>query len=172
MSLNLDKVESTPLNPTEKKRQKVACFDEYYSYKTKKKEFITTSQLDKICDDLVDWVTREEEALKIKQFIALKGIPYGTWHNWIEKSEKLKMAVEQAKMIIGNRREVGAITRKFDSGNTMFMMPHYDHDWEQMLRLRAEISEKKDGSKGPGWVVLEKMPETELVKRKEELDGK
>ena len=160
-------IENSHSNPKEPSSQKVALIDEYHNFLSFKKEILTTSTLDRICQELIEWVCKEEEAIKINQFLALKGIPYGTWHNWMEKSEKLKEYVAHAKMIIGNRRELGAITRKFDSGNTIFMMPAYDVDWEKMLRLRAEIAEKKENSKGPGWVIIEKAANTDMVPVKE-----
>ena len=171
MKIKMEKVESSPLNPKEKKGQKIACIDEYYSYKSKKKEILTTTSLERICDELVEWATKEDDAIKINQFLALKGIPYGTWHNWIEKNEILRNAVAHAKMIIGNRREYGAMTRKFEAGNTMYVMSLYDPDWEKMLRLRAEIADKKEDNKGVIFVAVPAIPNTEVVPVKED-DGK
>lgn len=162
------KVASTHSNPKDTTKQKPTMLEEWENDNTFEKEIFTTSTLDRYCKEIVEWARVTEDAIKIQQWLALKGISYDKWNDWCGKYPKLQRAHNSAKMHIGNRRELGAITRKFDSGNTMFMMPAYDPQWENMLRLRAEIAEKKDNQKAPGWVIIEKAATTDMVPIKEE----
>lgn len=162
------KAEALHSHPTESTKQKPTMLEEWENDNTFEKEIFTTSTLDRYCLEITDWAKQDENAIKIQQWLALKGISYDRWNDWCGKYPKLQRAHNMAKMHIGNRREHGAITRKFDSGNTMYMMPAYDAQWEQMLRLRAEIAEKKDNQKAPGWVIIEKTASTDIVPVKEE----
>src|SRR5215475_3187714 len=86
-------------------KQKVTLIDEWHNWGTHKKDFMTNLMLERLCQKLVDWARDDEEAIKIKEFVAKEGIPERTWDTWHDRYECVKEAVRQAKVHLGNRRE-------------------------------------------------------------------
>ena len=140
------------------KKPKVVCLAEYFNFRSFKKEFITNTMLDRLAQELIAYVEGNEEVLKIKDFLAFKGIPEKVWGDWIVKYEILREAHNHAKMILGNRRERGILTRKLVEGSTAFMMPMYDEDWGVMLKRKADLANKVDETGGRQVVVMTVIP--------------
>lgn len=141
------KVTPPQLTEVKEKKPKVVMRDEYKNLNTFENDFITDKMMIKLGKELVDWAKANDDAIKIKQFLADKGISEKKWHDWYTKYDDLREAHDQAKMIIGNRREHGLVTRKYADGPTSFMMPHYDKDWRDEQEHKANLN-KKDGEMG------------------------
>lgn len=148
------------------KKPKVVMLDEYFNFMTFKKDFITNTMMERLAQELVEWASTNDDAIKIKQFCALKGISEKKWHDWYTRYDVLREAHDHAKTIIGNRREAGAMTRKYADGPTTFMLPMYDSDWGEMMERRAKLASKDDDSGGTKVVVMEKYAEVAEVPRR------
>ena len=119
---------------------------------------------ERLAIEIVQWASNDDEALKITQFMFVRGINDRVWRQWCEKSPRLKEATELAKRIIGNRREVGALKNKLNTSVVAFTMPFYDDEWKDETIRRAAL---KEGSSGDGkdsiTVVLNPIPNSEIV---------
>ena len=120
-------------------RPKTIQLDTFTNYKTMLQEPLTTNGLERLCRDLTAWAIGDENALKITQFVEGRGINQGTWTRWVSKYEMLAEANDFAMMCIGTRREIGLITRKFDSQSTTVSMLLYDPQWREIFALKAKL---------------------------------
>lgn len=144
-------------------KQKIVMGEEYFNYRSFKKDFMTNKMMEFLAKELTEYVEGNDEVIKINQFLAFKGISERTWHRWYTKYDFLEEAKEHAKTILGNRREAGLISRKFEPTSTAKMMVIYDKDWIEANR----INKKEEESSGTKVVVLERYPEVASVPRRE-----
>jgi len=153
-----------------KKDKKVSCIDEWDNCVTHKKDFMTNTKLERLCEKLIDWARLDNEAIKVKEFLGAEGIDEETWRKWTQRYDIAREAQAKAKMFLGNRREKGMMTRKYDITSTMRMQGFYDNDWREET-IWLENLKKKDGDGeggGTKFVVIEKYPESPLVPKKKE----
>ena len=146
-----------------KSEEKVKLLEEWYNFTTSTKCILTTTTAERLARELVAWARGDENALKVSQFLEMNGINRRTWNRWCEKYEILRDAYEYALMCIGNRREIGVMTRKFDSSSTSLLMPFYDEDWREALSLRAKYNSPEGLSSGQKFVVIERYPDSPMV---------
>lgn len=151
-------------------KPQVQQLDTYMNHLTFTQEILTTSTAERLARELVAWARTNEDALKIAQFLAERGINRKTWSRWCDKFQILADANDFALMIIGNRREVGLLTRKFDSQSTTVSMLHYDPDWVNMFSTRAKLMHQEGLASGQRIVVIEKFPDSTMVPVKIEQD--
>lgn len=150
-------------------KAKIELLDEYYNFNTFRLMPVSQSTLERLRDNAIKWAVEDKDALKIKQFLILNGITPATWTRWKDKYPEIKEAHEIMLTAIGNRREVGLITRKFEPGSTMKSMVIYDEDWKNIGEWWANLGQKEGISGGQQIVVIEKVPGSPLVpERKDE----
>lgn len=115
--------------------------------------------IERLAVELVKWATHDEKAIKIAMFYTQRGIARGDYTNWMERVPALKIAHETAKEIIGNRRELGGLTKKFDAGMVAFSMPQYDEEWRQNIEWRSQMKAKESSSNGNTAAVINVIAE-------------
>jgi len=84
----------------------------------------------------------------------LKGISRTSFDSLCERNKVLKEARQVVRMIFGNRRELGAINRKYDAATVAFMMPHYDQDWKDMVEWKSKLKNEDQANKGNITIVM------------------
>lgn len=149
------------INPTTPKKENVITRDRDYSpwledyldCFTFKYKPVTQAFIDRISKELVEWAQNDHEALKLSEFFNKKRIPRNTWDAWSRYPE-FKAARSIAVEALGNRREKGAITRKFDAGTVNFMMPMYDKDWREQTEWRAKLKAESEQAPIPQTVIF------------------
>jgi len=104
--------------------------------------------------ELLQWAINEPKAIKMSQWLTLKGLDSKTLWRFCERNDKLKAAYNRALAILGDRREAGGLERKYDSGITIFMMPHYDPDWKAMVEWKAKMAKIDEQQNGGTKVVI------------------
>jgi len=133
-----------------------------FSFKMKP---ITQAFVHRISQELVAWAENDDiGALKVSSFYLKKGISYETWSQWRKKYKEIDHAHKYSTMVIGNRREEGAIRKKFDAGTVNYTMPMYDPEWKELIEWRAKLKEEEKDSGGTKIVILDKIPETPPLK--------
>lgn len=142
--------------------------DEYMDMFSFRKCPVSEAFLDHLATELVDWAKNDDKAIKVTQFLGLKGIHSKTFDRWRDRHPKMQDAYEYALMVIGDRRESGAIYKKFDASIVSFTMPHYDKDWVKQHEWRAKLKETEQQSNETRIVVLEKYPDSPMVPKKKE----
>jgi hypothetical protein len=119
--------------------------------------------VNEVSQDLENWA-ENTPALRINDFLLQRKLSPNIFYGWLEKFPRLKEAYEFALMAIASRREVGAITRKYDSGSALKMMPQYDKDWANMMRFEADLKKQSQGDTAVTINVIEEpIPNSNLV---------
>ena len=160
------KKRSSHRNTTITKGPKVVLLDEWLNFNTYEKSILTTTSIERLARELVEWARSNPDAIKISQFLEERGIHIRSWSKWCNNYPVLSDARDHAKMILGNRREHGVMTRKYEPSSTNFMMINYDAEWAETMKLKTSLLEKAADSGGPQIVVIEKYPESSLVPAK------
>jgi hypothetical protein len=121
--------------------------------------------IQRLATEIIEWAQNDDEALKVSQFFLKKGIGQTTWVTWCSTFPSLQEAHNNARTIIGNRREIGALKKKYDSGIVATSMAHYDKEWREAAEWRASLREKhrQESTSGPQIVIMEKIPTCDLV---------
>jgi hypothetical protein len=132
----LEKLESDALKSDLPKN-----FTTFMNMTTLTKQIATQVWAEKMATKLVKWVEESEDAVTLTEFYRSIGVLSQDFCELSRKYPILEKAQEYARMVIGDRREKGMIKRKFDSGSTAFMMPHYSYDWKKIIEWRASLKQ-------------------------------
>jgi hypothetical protein len=119
--------------------------------------------LEKMAQELVIWAKEDANALKVSQFYLDKGINTNTWAKWCNDYDFFREAHGYAKMIIGNRREAGAVNNKFNAGIVSYTMPIYDPEWKEETVRRASLKDGSNEAKTTITVLTSPIPNSYLV---------
>lgn len=114
---------------------------------------VSDDYLSILAQEYATWACDNHEAYKASEFRTLKKIPGSTWMSWLERNENLMTAHLFVLEVIGNRREIGALTKKLDSSIVSFTMPHYDSEWKQLVEWRSSLREKEKKQEASNFVI-------------------
>lgn len=120
--------------------------EQYLCMFTLRQKPICDAVLEKWAAELLDWAKNCDDALKISQWCTLKGLSTMDLYRFCQRNQVLASAHQRAKEILGDRREMGALKKKYDTTLTAFMMPHYDKDWKEMAEWKAKINKVDDAT--------------------------
>jgi len=128
---------------------------------------VSQSYLLKFALEWVSWASDNEDALTMTQYLNLKRLHQKTIDRWALRCPELTQAHEMVLQIIGDRRERGAITRKFDAAVVLKSMAMYNAKWREIEEWRATMSAKVAAAGGGIQVVeLERYADSPLVPHK------
>lgn len=145
-------------------KPKVVYLDEWVNFNTFERSVQTNLSLERLAKELVDWFKSNPDAIKISQFLEEKGIHQQSWQRWCNLYPVLNEAKEWVKMVIGTRREVGIMTRKYEPGFTAVTMYNYCNEFTEASRMKASIVNRDGGLEGgQKIVVIERFPDSPLV---------
>ena len=144
---------------------------EFLNLHTLKMQPVSDEWLEIFAKELVDWTINDENALTMNGFYVKKGVPSRTVARWRKRSKLFNEAHEFAKMIIGCRRETGALTKKLDAGIVLRTMAMYDEEWKKLEEWRADLKIKEAEKKQPANFIV-RMDSIETIKAKLEKQEK
>jgi hypothetical protein len=127
----------------------------------------TAQYLLALAKELVKWVEDDEEAFRIYKFLRLKKIPTNTYYRWKSSNEDLSDAHDFANMVIAERRERGAILRKYDTGAAFALLAKIDPEWKEMLEWKASLNKPDVNKTGSITVEMLDFPGSPLVPAKQ-----
>ena len=172
------KTTKTINNTSKKKASKkndYRYFDEYKDFFTKRWTPVSERFLERLCDDLIDWASDDsKKALTAEKFWQIKGIPFCRAKEWRDRFPPLKEAYENAKKMIGIRREEGSLLKKFDNSTFFRTALNYSQDFKETSEWDSNLKQKADEKTQAATIqwVLEKFPNSNLVpEKKKEEDG-
>jgi len=141
-------------------------FSEYYNMSTMTKQVASNTWAEKMARHMIDWAENNEDALTLEAFYRSIGMLSQDFCDIARKYPTLEKALQYTRMVIGDRREHGMITRKFDAGSIAYMMPHYKDTWKEMVAWRSSLkqSEGSSGAIRMQYVVVPEIPSSDLVK--------
>lgn len=146
---------NTPVSKKSTKKQgkaletsfaKTSWLTEYIDATLQRSTPLSEQIVDKLADELTEWVKKEDK-LTLRSFLIHKKIPWDTFYVWIDKYPKLKVAHQLAMMNLSERREIGGMTRKFDTGFTLNSMPMYDPMWKEFVQWKASLKDPSSENK-------------------------
>lgn len=133
----------------ENKNQKDASgefvyYGEYYSVHSRQYHATTRRFIEIESQRLVDWAN-QDDSLIIQDFYNKGGYSTGQFYDWCEKFPEFKQAHEYAMSMLGSRRELGAMTRKYDAGTIHRTLGAYSKIWRDQTRELAKLKEDNAG---------------------------
>jgi hypothetical protein len=124
----------------------------------------------------VTFCAGNENVIKISQWYMTVGILPDTWLDYCKRNAIAEQAHQQMLMIIGNRRELDAYTKKADPNTALLTMPLYDKDWKKLCEWRASLRNKDTEKTDQKIIVIERFTnksknnEEEIVIEKKDED--
>jgi|ERR1044072_1623724 hypothetical protein len=150
------------------KGTKIEVLDEYWNYDSMRLVPITQGTMERLIQNGILWARTHPDAIKVSQFLDMNGITKSTWDRWEEKYETIREGNKIIVSILGNKRELGLLTRKYEPGSTAYMMPHYDSDWKKIVEWRTGLTQKTEAAGGTQFVVIPEYGRSPLVPDKKE----
>lgn len=139
--------------------------DEYRDLYTYKKKPVSLPFIERIVIDMFNWAKNNKNALVMHDFFIERGIPLSTVQKWTAKFEIFREALKDTKLVLGSRREKGALKREYDANMVRTVMHRYDPEWREAEVWRAELKQKQDEKTQQHNIewVMEKFPSSKLV---------
>ena len=127
-----------------KKRSKIVPYDYHYDLAMREKP-ISIAAIENLGEALIKWAVHDETARKLRPFFTKRGISSTDVERWSKRSKKFKRSYELAKCAIGDRREDGGLTKKYDPSIVLRSMAKYDKEWRELEQWRSDMknSEKE-----------------------------
>jgi len=142
--------------------------EQYRDLFTMRMKPVPQSFIEKISLELIHWALNNDNALTLKRFFYEHGIPNTYVTKWMKKYPILNEAIDEARFLLGIRREEGALKKIFDAGTMKASLHHYDPAVREDIVWQAELKQKMDEktqNNNISWV-LEKFPSSNLVPEK------
>lgn len=129
-----------PKDSTTEKRGHNDWAESYVEFYTHKRVPAPRSLIIRLAEEMVAWAKNDKNALKVSQFYLEKGIPSSTFDSFVNRYPEFKAAKNEAILLIGNRREIGAIKNKYNSSMITRVQHRYDREW---LTAEKELADVK-----------------------------
>ncbi len=144
-------------------------FDEYHDLFTFKVKPVPYSFLVRMAEEIKAFAD-EPTTLRVNDFYDQKGLDPKDYYRFKEKSPEMQLSHAYLMRKIASRRDIGALTRKFDAGWTEKNQPIYDKDFKDLVEWRASLT-NKEGNKGGSTinVVMQRAEDTDVVPAKKDL---
>lgn len=131
--------------------------DEYYNVHTRQYHPATVKFVESQCIKLKEWAD-QEDSLNLYDFIDNQGYNPATFYKWCDKFPQLHETHQYAIRRLGSRREMGALTRKFDASTVHRTLGYYHYIWRQETAALAKLKEESSQNETKV-VVIERYPE-------------
>ncbi len=151
------------------KKTNYRFLDEYKDLFTKRLVPAPIEFIELLTKQIINWAYNDKKALFLDQFWFSKGIPTATFRDWRKRFPELDEACQEAKLMIGMRRETGAINRKFEPGMIRAVQPMYRPEWKELIEWNSNLKQKADEKTQNNTIqwVLEKFPDSNIVPKKD-----
>jgi len=161
--------DSTALKPTVKTKNpegkgvKPFTFESFTDVFTLKEVAYSEAFIDQMAQDLANWAANDETALSLTQFFSKRGICRATLYRWIEKYPYMKQAHKFALEVIGARRDVGCLTKKYDGGYGKETLPLYSEDYKAWVLEKAKLKDETMAQSGVTFIYAKRFPSIDSV---------
>lgn len=150
---------------------KVHYLEEYRSCFDWKLYPLTERFLEQLSSDLVCWAHTNKDAIRIEDFLSLKGIPTMTFYRWVEKYPKIAEANEEAVMRVTINREQAGLEEKLNPGFVERTMPIYSKKYRDFLEWKMSKQQSAQGqATGTIQVVMQPIDNSNLVPTKKDTE--
>lgn len=129
-------------NTKRRKNSKDRFFDKFTFFKDGKQK---QALLEELGEELIDYCVNTEFCLSVQKFRILKKIPYASWRRYLLTFPTFKEKVEEAKMILGEKRFEMMAKREVDRVVVSHTQWHYQPLWknseERASKLKSEYED-------------------------------
>ena len=125
-------------------------------------EHYRNMEAEKLAQELITDAVTDETILSISTLLLRHQIEREEFRRLIAKYPVLDRAKRIIMLAIGERRELGGLTRKFDTGIVLYSMPFYDTDWKELTEWKAKLTHKENTDQTIR-IITEPIPTSELV---------
>lgn len=157
------KTRKTTKPTTRKSKKQIPVFEDYFDFLSWKQTPISIDGIEKKAEMLVEWATNFDDALIMVQWYNAQGLSGETIKRWKERCPNFGHACNLAKRIIGARRELGGLKKKFDSAMVRSTMPHYSKIWHDLAEWEQSIKKPVEEKSETKVVVIERYPTIEKI---------
>jgi len=147
-------------------KKKGHWYDEYYDLFIFKVKPIPYAYLERLAEDLVAW-SKLDTSLRIESFYDDKGIGEDDYYRFLKRCEPLKHSHDLAIRRIAVRRDLGAMTRKYDGSWIAKTQSYFDKVYREARKFEADLTKDAQDNQAK-IVVMEIMPNSTEVKDKKE----
>jgi hypothetical protein len=132
--------------------------DEYFCLKEMQPRPVTMAYLEMVAEKLVEYADFDD-SLTINKFYRITKIPKDCMQRWKELCPRLNMAYNYALAALGERREEGSITRKYDTGGVWKRQYQFGEEYKQAMEFAAKLAKKDDldDAGGVKFIVMHEM---------------
>ena len=130
-------------------------FKEYFFFRSKP---LNDSQLEQLAEQYLHWAEHNDKALKVSQFLTANRISWEDFYLWQERSKALKQAHKWVLAILGDRREIGALERKYDASIVNRTLSYYCPVAKEQDIFKASLAKTEEDKKQNITIVVEKFP--------------
>lgn len=106
-----------------------------------------------LAEELLEWAKNDEHALVIDEFRAIRNIGESTWYRVRKQYEFFEDAYQNAKTLIGIRREKGAMVGKLSDSAVNRTQPAYSKRLRRTEEWRSSLRQK-ESERGAGTIVV------------------
>lgn len=127
---------------------------------------VSEGRINRLCEVLETWFDTNPEAKEIQEFYYSQGIPESTYYKLVNRSPRLKELHEMTKHRLGGRLWGKAVDFKANWAPIRFLIQNYGYQYAAAKEYEEMLSKKYETSNGPQIVIMEKFPDSQIVKEK------
>lgn len=141
------------------------AYDMYFDYIDFREKPVSENFVMRTAQEFVDWCFHSK-GTKVSQFFKSKGIDSRTYYRWYDKWPKFADAYNFGLQVLGDKREQGAIDKKFEVSMIRARMHAYDPEWIKTDNYHAELRARhapENQISGNFTIIQEPIPVTDEV---------
>jgi hypothetical protein len=136
-----------------KTRRKLESYNWHENILTLREKPLSIGTIEVLAEQLVEWALNDDNATKMRPFFNARGITTNDVKRWSKRSKKFELAFKIAKAAVGDRREHGALVKRYAEKMVMFTMHHYDDEWKNFDKYHAELRLAEEDSKPTNFTI-------------------
>jgi hypothetical protein len=165
VSLNVNKIQLNKKSKMQSKKETQTHGDSEHVYSWRSIP-VSRQHVDRIIEELREWPALHPEAKFIGDFYRSRDLSKATYGKLIDRYPDLKELHTEVMSILGERLLGKAIENKGNWNATKWCLHNYGEEFRENNTYHAKLANEESQNNGPTIVVIEKMPETDIVKRK------
>jgi len=167
---NTKKIIPPKMGSLTEENSKKHLYEEFFDHRFNETRCTNQASIEAMFDREYVWATTDESALIMSHFFIKEGVTERQFYKWVEKYPYCKEKHQSSLLAIGARRELGGLTKKFDTGFIRYSLPLYDKKFADLNVIYSKLKEDSFSSNGnKEYIVLEKCVDcTEVPIKKEE----
>ena len=101
-------------------------------------------EIEQIGLKLIRWASESDDALKLSSFATENHMAGKTLRAFAARNKIFSECYQEAKRIIGDRREIGGLRNKLNHAIVLQSMVKYDDSWRQVEEWRSKLKQKQE----------------------------